>query len=173
MHWEDAAFFDSAAPTRWFAWENPPTVGPQAPEELRYLYNRLRVEDFYNMAGGFGHMGIGVNTNQTVGLYPVEPTLLDKLLVFLGFPVPGQVLPNNENLPHSTIIYNTTPAQDEAIQSYINQETANPPEYELYKIGGTNCAGLCEGTLNSGNLPSGTQVIPNSLYKALQSEQAQ
>lgn len=40
MHREDAAFFDSAAPTRWFAWENSPTVGPQALEKLRYLFNQ-------------------------------------------------------------------------------------------------------------------------------------
>ena len=70
-------------------------------------------------AGGNGHIGIGVNTTDTVGFYPARRNLC----LIVGCDVPGNVRDDELQHPGSTpevIVIPTTPDQDAAMQRAID-----------------------------------------------------
>jgi RHS repeat-associated protein len=108
-----------------------------------------------NDAAGFGHVGIGINTNQTSGFYSVHRYWC---LPF-GCTDDGHVLPDVPDHPGTspgdTFIIPTTPDQDRLMQQFIDQRTQNPGKYTLY---GRNCVKFVEDALRAGgvkNVPTG------------------
>jgi hypothetical protein len=61
-----------------------------------------------------GHIGIGVNTNQTEGFYPGKLGVLTPLMQ-----VPGIVKRDDLSRPHETLVIPTSKEEDKAIQQYI------------------------------------------------------
>ncbi|HEY1525241.1 MAG TPA: RHS repeat-associated core domain-containing protein [Candidatus Angelobacter sp.] len=107
-------------------------------------------------AHGYGHVGAGVNSNQTSGFYPTShPTCL----VF-DCDVNGQVLNDRKDHPDVTpqqVTLPTTPEQDKAMQKVIDDRTKNPGKYNLY---GRNCAKFVEDVLRAGGLKD----VPDTKY---------
>jgi RHS repeat-associated protein len=94
----------------------------------------VRVSIYHGMAGGLGHVGIGVVTERgetgTVGFYPNPNSD--------GNPatgVPGAVLADPSK-PSATLVIQTSPQQDQCITDCINERTSNPGTYSLF---GRNC----------------------------------
>jgi RHS repeat-associated protein len=106
-------------------------------------------------AGGYGHIGIGVNTSQTSGFYPETHAIC--LLVSCN--VQGQLRKDAAEHPGITpqiIVIRTSAQQDKAMQLAIDQRRLNPGTYNLY---GRNCALFVEDVLKVGNV----QNVPNDI----------
>jgi RHS repeat-associated protein len=111
----------------------------------------------------FGHIGIGVNTNQTVGLYPVSD-----LIALTGFPTTGIVLPDNptgNRTIEDTITIWTTTDQDQEIQDFLNNAKNDPGKWSMF---GRNCAVFVEQALQAGGLKAPNALLPGDLILALQ-----
>jgi RHS repeat-associated protein len=111
-------------------------------------------------AFGNGHVGVGVNTTDTVGFYPTNTSLC---LVF-GCSVPGQV--GNDQDHHSgmspdVIVIPTTPDQDASMQRAIDNWSG---KYNLY---GRNCASFVEYVLNAGGVSAPQDTVPKTLWHDL------
>ncbi len=119
----------------------------------------LRVT-IYSGANGFNHAGIGVNSNQTYGLYPTKKPVC----LVTDCTVPGKVQQDTEQ-PISTVVIKTTPAQDVRAQNAINKAIDNPPSYNLYH---ENCASFVESILKAAGVKNVPKTIsPNALGNAL------
>ena len=104
----------------------------------------------YPCCAGFNHVGIGVNTSQTVGFRPVHPNA----------PVDtGEVTPDQGPVI-DTITIPTTPEQDQAIQDYITRRQRNPG---LYKASGRNCGDFVQDALEAGKVKFRRTHFPNRL----------
>lgn len=122
----------------------------------------VTVNDFYNEVGipgvgGAGHVGIGVNTDKTQGFYPKDESIGTKILEGLGVDVPGAVKKDDLSQPHASFTIHTTPAQDRAVQRYIDQTKAHPGSYNLYQ---KNCALFCEGGYSRWRPKSSNHYFP-------------
>lgn len=114
---------------------------------------------------GNGHVGVGVNTSNTVGFYPTTRWCLAADCSVNG-QAPFDSTMQNGVSPASTLTIHTTPAQDQAMQQAINSRRNNPGKYNLY---GRNCAKFVEDVLNAGGIPNvPDNMIPNHLYQTLQ-----
>jgi RHS repeat-associated protein len=122
------------------------------------------IVSLYPGAGGFGHVGIGVNTKSTTGFYPGSNA--STFLVMTGQPVPGEMRPDTTN-PKGTLIIPTTPAQDQAIQNFIKQRTQNPGNYDLNN---RNCATTVRDALSAGGIDTEETILPRALFKNLQQQ---
>lgn len=116
----------------------------------------------YPGASGFGHVGIGINSPNTTGFYPVPGA--SALDVVTGQPVPGVMHPDTRT-PIKTITIPTTPAQDRAIQSVINQRTQNPGNYDLND---RNCTTTVRDALSAGGVNTQETILPRTLFDNLQ-----
>jgi RHS repeat-associated protein len=117
---------------------------------------------FPDAANGFGHVGIGVNTNQTMGFYPADGA--SKADMLLGKDVPGVLKADDLNQRYETIILKTTPEQDQAVQDAIDYRAANPGNYNLYN---RNCAVFCVDGLTTGGQNASPTVMPRKLFNSL------
>jgi RHS repeat-associated protein len=109
----------------------------------------------------FGHAGISVNGAPPVGFNPI----CDVCALLPIFSTPGQVLPIDPSRAASqTINIPTSPAQDEAIQKYINNRTANPGNYNVV---GRNCAQFVGSALGAGGIPIPWSPLPGDLGSSL------
>jgi len=116
-------------------------------------------------AGGFGHVGVGVNTNDTQGFYPTT----HKVCLLYGCDVPGDLLNDQARHPGvnpEIIIIRTTPEQDRAMQQLIDQRNANHGNYNLY---GRNCSRFVEDVLRAGGLNPPDTTYPHDLFNFLRS----
>ncbi len=127
-------------------------------------YADITLNDFPDAAAGFGHVGIGVNTDKTQGFYPKDDGFWTMILSGLGVDVPGAVKYDDLNKPHRSVTMHTSAAQDTAVQRYIDVTKANPDNYNLYR---RNCAGFCEGGIRAGGTSAPVTGIPNALYGIL------
>ena len=126
----------------------------------------LYVSRFPNAASGFGHVGVGVNTENTEGFYPRENTWR------MGFETPGEVRSDDPNLPHDMLRIPTTPEQDTAAEAYINNRKSTPGNYGLFT---RQCTGFVDGVLNAAGVevPSDStedpydDLIPNRFFPSL------
>jgi hypothetical protein len=70
----------------------------------------------------FGHVGLGVNTTDTVGLYPVENASIRELV--RGQSVPGRVIADktmSQLTARETFRIKTSAKQDRCIQAFIDE----------------------------------------------------
>jgi hypothetical protein len=127
-------------------------------------YADITLNDFPAAARGFGHGGIGVNTDKTQGFYPRDDNAWTQFLELMGVNVPGVVKYDDLSQPHQSVTIHTNSAQDAAVQRYIDATKANPGSYNLYR---RNCAGFCEGGLRAGGTRAPVTAFPNALYDIL------
>ncbi len=100
-----------------------------------------------------GHIGLGVNTDDTVGFYPNHDTLYS----------PGHIQPddpNTEGSPEGCIILITTPQQDQNIQDYINKRKAKPGWWRP----GRDCSNFVHDALGAGGIKVGDSTFPRSVF---------
>jgi RHS repeat-associated protein len=115
----------------------------------------------YSGAGGFGHVGVGVNTTSTSGFYPAPGA--STFDTATGQPVPGMMKPDTGSLIDSITIP-TTPAQDQAIQDFINRRIQNPGDYDLND---RNCATTVHDALAAAGINTPDTIYPRTLFKNL------
>ena len=140
-------------------WRTRMGVPGQPPLEInpyvRVVNNPLRWIDptgldetitLYPGASGFGHVGGGVNTTSTTGLYPA-PQVSDARGV-AGQSVPGSLHPDTRQ-PLTTVTLPTTPEQDRVMQDIINRLLKNPGNYELYD---RNCVAAVREVLGAAGI---------------------
>ena len=115
--------------------------------------------NFPNAAGGAGHLGIGQNPNQTVGLYPRDGGLRQ----LLG---PAVVAKDSSRVADaggkSCTKVSTSAEQDKKINDFVNNTIANPGTYALV---GNSCTNFVTQALQAGSVPIGTDSpYPNLQY---------
>jgi hypothetical protein len=116
----------------------------------------------YPGAGGFGHVGIGVNSSQTSGLYPADDA--DPVATATGQDVPGVVHPDTR-VPEANVTIPTTPEQDAAVQAAIDARTADPGNYNLLN---NNCSDFVQDALGAGGIGTSGTTFPRALMNELQ-----
>jgi RHS repeat-associated protein len=124
-------------------------------------------------AGGAGHIGIGVNTKQTDGFYPLHETVLVPTSAgaipvdpyyFAPIASTGVVLKDNLHDVVDSITLHTTPEQDRKIQKFIDARRANPGLYNLF---GRNCVGFVHDALAAGGIQTELTLFPSDLFYPL------
>src|SRR5205814_2038660 len=126
------------------------------------LTDTIRVSA-YRGAGGFGHVGFGVDSNQTQGLYPAhEETLRERIRVAEGKDVPATVHDDTARRT-DTITIRVTAAQAENARHYV--AAAQPPNSGTYNLYGRNCARFVEGGLGAANIRSSNTMFPHDLMR--------
>ena len=122
----------------------------------------------YPGAGGFGHIGVGVNTSNTLGLYPASAG--DPVTAVVGL-VNGTVKPDTRQPSQTPLVIPRSPAQDKAMQAVINQALANPPAYNfLSRLSGKNCATFVKDVLQAGGIQVPNTILPAVLFGVLQQQ---
>jgi RHS repeat-associated protein len=104
----------------------------------------------------FGHIGLGVNTNDTVGFYPNHNTGAS----------PGNVKPDDpktEGDPEGCIILITTPDQDKAIQNYIDNRRKHPGWWRP----GRDCSNFVHDALGAGGIKADDSTFPRNVFDNL------
>lgn len=129
----------------------------------------------YKGAGGNpgGHIGIAVNSDQTAGFYPQNDSdgLIQTFLA--GPPNWGRVNqddPAGTRVVEDSMVIYTTPEQDAAIQTYIDQmKNSNWNYYYVWniKLFGRNCSGFVEDALAAGHITSLDTMWPRKLMRNL------
>jgi hypothetical protein len=135
-----------------------------------YLFNDVVVRLHPEGANGFGHVGTGINTENTEGYYPAEPYSGAKMIT--GRDLPGEVDLDSDHYKGSgdTVIIKTTPEQDQKMQQFIDATKANPGNYNLYSH---NCVDFCRAVLNAGGVKTPDGMIPNNWFPTLRKQQLQ
>jgi hypothetical protein len=125
----------------------------------------------YHGADGFGHIGIGVNSQQTYGCRPVHAPYPNPIGMppidsydFAWTVVPGEMTPDDPRETVDSVVIPTTPAQDQAVQNYINLTRADAGVYSLF---GRNCATCVEDALDAAGIPTPLTIFPKVLFKYL------
>ncbi len=119
----------------------------------------------YRGAGGFGHIGVSVNSSETAGHYPSKHSID----VIVGVDVPGKVkldwLQKPDLVVLDTIVIQRTKAQDKAMERIINETLGNSRYYNLYF---QNCAAYVEEVLRAGGVEFSGSLLPRQLMQQLQ-----
>ena len=116
-------------------------------------------------AHGYGHVGVGVDSTKTEGLYPAhEETAKDKAKIVSGQDVPGAVHEDTAKKT-DTVTIHVTAKQADAIRKYVSG--AKPPNSGTYNLYGRNCARFVEGALKAAGVKSSDTMYPHDLMKDL------
>jgi len=115
----------------------------------------------YEGASGFGHIGVGVNSPTTTGLYPSPKAPAWKLP--LGMSVPG-IVKTDEAKSIGKKDIKTTEKQDQQIQGAIDQAIGKPPKYNLFSH---NCAHHGADMLESGGIGVTRSRFPQEFFEKL------
>jgi RHS repeat-associated protein len=113
----------------------------------------------YSGAGGAGHVGIGINSSSTVGLYPRSTA--PGISAITG--TPAAVKADTKNAQQCKSI-STTAEQDKKMSDFIQQTIANPGTYAL---SGNNCVSFVRATLSEAGISSATTPAPRIFFPAL------
>lgn len=111
-------------------------------------------------AAGAGHVGIGVNTTNTVGQRPQKGASQIKMIA--GVDVPGEI--SLDPKTNNQVILKTTPKQDSQIQQCIDTRTKQKKNYNLYK---DNCTLFVQQCLNSAGIKTSGTILPRTFYKEI------
>jgi RHS repeat-associated protein len=112
----------------------------------------------YSASGPWGHVGIGINSSSTAGLYPRDGAG--------GNPVtgtPGIVKPDSGKAEQCKT-FQTTAEQDKKMADFLARATANPG---TYKFTGNNCTNLVRLTLQQGGISTPGQPGPRPYFESL------
>jgi RHS repeat-associated protein len=102
-----------------------------------------------------GHIAVRINNGNYIGLENVEGTDGRAAMDLTEPGVVKQPDMGGNRAIWDTVTIHTTPAQDQAMQNYIDQQRANPGNY---KLTGRNCSRWADDVLNAGG-----QHVPVSI----------
>ena len=112
-------------------------------------------------AAGAGHVGIGVNSPNTVGQRPQAGQ--NPVAIAVGQNVPGQISP--DPAPDARVVIPTTPRQDQQARQCIDTRTREQQNYNLYQ---NNCAQFVGQCLNAAGVPVPNTRYPRTLFNDIQ-----
>jgi len=114
----------------------------------------------YSGAGGFGHVGIGINSSSTSGFYPRSNAP--------GNPITGTagIVQRDSKSPNQCKAIETTPEQDRLMSEYMRMASqGTPSDYALLT---NNCTNFVRNVLlQSGMSIPATSPRPDLFFKAL------
>lgn len=113
----------------------------------------------YEGAGGFGHVGAGINTGTTAGYYPQSDAP--------GNPVTGTngiLRLDDPKKRQECKTIETDAEQDKRMATYMRTVAEKPGEYRLT---GNNCVNFVRGLLNYGGVESSDSIKPKPFFEAL------
>ena len=113
-----------------------------------------------NAALGFGHVGVGVNTPDTVGMRPRQNA--SAIQMGLGLDVPGKIS-KDPFTPHNITIP-MTPLQDEQLQQCIDTRARQQQDYNLYS---NNCTIFVRECLAAAVVSTPPTILPRTLFDDL------
>ena len=113
----------------------------------------------YSGAGPAGHVGIGINSSSTVGLYPRNES--PGLAAITG--TPAAVRSDTKQADQCKTV-STNAEQDKQMAEFIARTTASPGTYTL---GGNNCANFVRSVLQKAGLSTPGSPIPRIFFPAL------
>jgi RHS repeat-associated protein len=119
--------------------------------------------------GGVTHIGIGINTPNTVGLYPK----IRKTRVAFCASAPGAVLSDPtfqaDVIERSqTVRIKTTPDQDKRMQFVINRLQEGGVDTPPYNLCGNQCTAFVSQVLQAGGIYTPNDIVlPSSLFDYL------
>lgn len=119
---------------------------------------------FPNSAARLGHIGIGVNTTNTRGFYPIETAGFLERFHTEGV-VDIDIDRAGEDAPRSCTNIETTPDQDEEILRFIEARQASPGNYNL---AGRNCSLFVADALRAGDIPVRKDAGALVIYRSVQ-----
>jgi len=141
-----------------YTWNNP----------IRYVDpngHDVTVTPYQGRGGNpFGHIGLGVNTNRTQGLYPSPQASTRDVL--RGKPVPG-VVQEDTGRAERTVVIPTTKEEDQQVQQFINNAVQNPPQYDLND---NNCSDFVRQGLAAGGITVDDVVRPEAQMQSAERE---
>ena len=111
----------------------------------------------YPGAGPFGHVGVGINSSSTVGLYPRS----SGIGALTG--TPGVVQPDAKSAEQCKSV-KTSAEDDKKMSDFIAKVTANPGNYSL---GGNNCTNFVRSVLQQANISTPSTPAPRPFFGAL------
>ena len=120
--------------------------GPPPPPKK----HEVTVSFWKKPAKGLGHVGVGLDSDETSGFYPIN----DAVCLLSGCNMPGNVLWDQmkEGVADATTRIATTAGQNAMMQMAITQREQNGGMYNLFS---RNCAEFVEGVLDYGGVPYG------------------
>lgn len=125
------------------------------------MFNDLRIS-LYKGAGTYGHVGVGVNSDDTRGRYPASGE--SGIDIAQGEDVNGIIQADDQNLLEDTFVIKTTPEQDLAVEIYI--KTQENSYYNLYK---QSCVDLVRGALNAAGISTTGTIRPRQFFSDMNS----
>ena len=135
--------------------ENPLSYVDQTGLDITVSFNG-------SAAAGAGHVGMGVNSPNTMGQRPqAGQNPVDEAI---GLNVPGQI--SSDPNVDARVTIPTSPQQDKQAQQCIDKRTQEKQDYNLYK---NNCAQFVEQCLSSAGVPVPNTFLPRVLFNNLQS----
>ena len=112
-------------------------------------------------AAGAGHVGLGVNSPNTVGQRPQGGQ--SAVAIAIGRNVPGQI--SLDPAPDARVVIPTTPRQDRQVQQCIDQRTQEQQNYNLYQ---NNCTQFVQQCLRTAGVPVLDTRYPRTLFNDIQ-----
>ena len=113
----------------------------------------------YPGAGTAGHVGIGINSSSTVGLYPRSES--PGLAAITG--TPAAVKSDTKQAEQCQAV-STTAEQDKKMADFIARTTANPG---TYRLGGNNCTNFVRSVLQQAGVSTPGFPGPSPYFDSL------
>ncbi len=109
--------------------------------------------------GVTGHVGIGINSSTTVGLYPKDG--YTPLGVITG--TPGEIKVDTKS-PEACKTISTSADQDKKMSKAIAQAQSSIPSY---RVVGNSCVNFVQSVLSKGGVPTTASTTPSGLFSNL------
>jgi RHS repeat-associated protein len=109
----------------------------------------------YAWGADIGHVGIGVNSDTTLGFYPKQ----HDLDLYLGKDVAGELRTDEGDVVDSFVIH-TTPEQDAALNNILDAVRRDAPMYNFLTHG---CAVAAADELRAAGIPVPDSSLPNRI----------
>ncbi len=125
-----------------------------------------RVTLYHGESGNpFGHIGIGIGTEKTVGFGPANS--LGPIDLIKNNPVEGRIH-SDSNIEENHLDLKTTESQEKAMQYRLDFLKKTQREY---KVLSQNCATTVADVLRAGGVESKNNILPAFLLKDLQQKE--
>ncbi|HXZ01138.1 MAG TPA: hypothetical protein VEI03_14150 [Stellaceae bacterium] len=129
---------------------------------------RVTVNNFYDEALGFGHVGLAVGDSPSLGFYPADESILRYPAELRGNLLPGIVKQDDMSQPHYSVELDVTPDEARKISNYIRDRAEYPGPYELYL---RQCTDFVRSALAAGGLKTNGDPRPNHWFQGMFSDQ--